>query len=114
VDYAEPRIHFALACAAKGCPSLRYEAYVGSRLDQQLDDLAKQFLATTNKNRIAAVERSVFLSPIFKWYGGDFEKKSGSVLATLKPYWPVKPVAGYENFQIRYPDYDWSLNETAR
>jgi hypothetical protein len=114
VDYAEPRIHFALVCAAKGCPPLRSEAYVGTRLDQQLNDQARQFLANPNKNRVDASEQTVYLSPIFKWYGGDFEKKSGSVLAALKPYWPSKPVAGYEHFQIRYTDYDWSLNEMSK
>ena len=110
VDYAEPRLHFVLVCAAKGCPPLRGEAYVGARLEEQLVDQAKQFLAETAKNRVEAAERTVYLSPIFKWYGGDFEKKSGSVLAALKPYWPGKPVAGYEDFKIRYTDYDWSLN----
>jgi hypothetical protein len=30
--FSEPRIHFALVCAAMGCPPLRPEAYVGARL----------------------------------------------------------------------------------
>lgn len=114
VDYAEPRLHFALVCAAKGCPPLRNEAYVGVRLNEQLNDQGKQFLAETAKNRVEAAEHTVYLSPIFKWYAGDFEKKSGSVLAALKPYWPAKPVAGYEDFKIRYTDYDWSLNEQSK
>ncbi len=109
-DYAEPRIHFGLVCAAKGCPPLRNEAYVGARLEGQLADQAKQFLAESARNRIAASERVVYLSSIFKWYGSDFEKKSGSVLAALKPYWPAKPPAEYESFKIRYTHYDWSLN----
>jgi hypothetical protein len=33
------------------------------------------------------------------------------VLAALKPYWPGKSVAGYEEFKIRYTEYNWSLNE---
>ncbi len=114
VDYAEPRLHFVLVCAAKGCPPLRSEAYVGARLEAQLVDQAKQFLTETAKNRVDPGARAVYLSPIFKWYGGDFEKKSGSVLAALKPYWPFEPGAGYENFKIRYTDYDWSLNEQSR
>jgi len=114
VDYAEPRLHFVLVCAAKGCPPLRSEAYVGARLEEQLLDQAKQFLATREKNRVEIAERTVFLSPIFKWYGGDFEKKSGSVLVALKPYWPTKPAAGYEDFKIRYTNYDWSLNEQSK
>jgi len=113
VDYAEPRLHFVLVCAAQGCPPLRGEAYVGKRLEGQLVDQAKQFLAESTKNRIVATERTVYLSPIFKWYGGDFEKKSGSVLAVLKPYWPGKVVTT-DGFKIRYTDYDWSLNEQAK
>jgi hypothetical protein len=38
--FQEPRIHFALVCAAMGCPPLRGEAYTGARLDAQLDDQA--------------------------------------------------------------------------
>ncbi|MCR4295249.1 MAG: DUF547 domain-containing protein, partial [Elusimicrobia bacterium] len=43
--FNEPRVHFALVCAAKGCPPLRSEAYDGSRLDAQLDDQARLFLS---------------------------------------------------------------------
>lgn len=113
VDYAEPRLHFVLVCAAKGCPPLRGEAYVAARLEEQLVDQAKQFLAESTKNRIVATERTVYLSPIFKWYGSDFEKKSGSVLAVLKSYWPEKATAT-DGFKIRYTDYDWSLNEQTK
>ncbi len=112
-DYSEPRIHFALVCAAKGCPPLRSEAYLADRLNEQLDDQAKQFLATPNKNRVEAGERVVYLSPIFKWYGGDFEKKSGSVLAALQPCWTGKATAT-DGFKIRYTDYDWTLNDQTR
>jgi len=113
VDYAEPRIHFALVCAAKDCPPLRGEVYTGSHLEAQLVDQAKQFLADTTKNRIGAPERTVYLSPLFKWYGGDFEKKSGSVLAALQPYWPEK-ADSTDGLKIRYTDYDWSLNEQSK
>jgi len=115
-DYSEPRIHFALVCAAKGCPPLRSVAYFANRLDEQLNDQGKQFLATPNKNRVEAGEQVVYLSPIFKWYAGDFQKKSGSVLAALKLYWPEKSAAALAkgNFRIRYTDYDWSLNDQTR
>ena len=92
VNYAEPRLHFVLVCAAKGCPPLRNEAYIGARLEEQLVNQAKQFLAESTKNRVHVAARTVYLSPIFKWYGSDFEKKSGSVLASLNPYWPAGPL----------------------
>ena len=115
-DYPDPRIHFALVCAAHGCPPLRDEAYVADHLEEQLDDQARQFLATPAKNRVDAGARTVYLSPIFKWYGADFEKKHGSVLAALEPYWPKASVGALAqgHFKIRYSDYDWSLNQTTR
>jgi len=115
-EFDEPRIHFALVCAAKGCPSLRNEAYVAARLDEQLNAQAKRFLAAADKNRVDAGARIVYLSPIFKWYGADFEKKSGTVLAALKPYWPEQARDALEKggFKIRYTDYDWSLNEWTK
>jgi hypothetical protein len=113
VDYAEPRLHFALVCAAKGCPPLRPEAYTGGRLDEQLDEQARRFLGQPEKNRVDAAARIVHLSPIFKWYGEDFEQASGSVLAALQPYWPELTDAGSAvgGYRIRYTDYDWSLND---
>lgn len=115
-DYREPRIHFALVCASIGCPPLRSEAYVAARLDKQLNDQAKRFLANRSKNRVDAADHTVYLSPIFKWYGEDFKKKSGSVLAFLKPYWPKKERIELESgrFEVRYTDYNWSLNGTGR
>jgi len=112
VDYAEPLIHFALVCAAKGCPPLRAEAFVGSRLGEQLADQARAFLAETAKNRIDPERRTVYLSPIFKWYGTDFEAKGSSVLSRLQPYWREEWRAlSLKGFKLRYTKYDWSLND---
>ena len=36
--FAEPRVHFALVCAAIGCPKLRNEAYQAQRIEAQLKD----------------------------------------------------------------------------
>lgn len=113
-QYPDPRIHFALVCAAMGCPPLREEAYVAGRLDEQLGDQARRFLSNPRKNRVDVSGGTVHLSPIFKWYKKDFEKPSGGVLAAVKPYWPEKPPAGYERFRIRYTDYDWSLNDRRK
>ncbi len=105
--YDVPEIHFALVCAAKGCPQLRGEPYTGAKLRAQLADQRDVFLSTASKNSLDIARRMVRLSPIFKWYGGDFDKTSGSLAAYLKLHWP-----GFEeDFAIRYTSYDWSLNE---
>ena len=45
----EPRIHFAVNCAAKSCPDLRTEAYRADKLDMQLDEQAKLTLDNETK-----------------------------------------------------------------
>jgi hypothetical protein len=51
-EFNEPRIHLALVCAALGCPPLRTEPYEGAKLDRQLNDQARVFLANPHKFRI--------------------------------------------------------------
>ncbi len=107
--YEEPRVHFALVCAAKGCPPLRGEPYVGARLNAQLDDQARAFLSQSWKNRADPENRTADLSPIFKWYMADFGGTKASVLAFVKKWLPVQ-----EDWDVSWTDYDWSLNEEKR
>ena len=112
--YTEPRVHFAIVCAAKGCPPLRAEAFVADKLNEQLDEQGRIFLGTQEKNRWDAGARVLYLSPIFKWFSEDFEKKSGSVVKFVAPYFPAeaqKQIQAAKSPDIRYTDYDWSLNE---
>lgn len=120
--YGEPRIHAAVNCAAIGCPALRPEAFVAGRLDAQLDDSMRRFLADRTRNRVSGGRLEV--SAIFRWYRVDFER-------------PPEGVNGVEGFLARYADaltdvprqrvdlqqrklrvtylpYDWSLNARRR
>ena len=107
-QYSEPRIHFALVCAAIGCPILRSETYLPDNLDKQLEEQTTTFLqAALEKNRYDINSQTLYLSPIFKWYAEDFEKASGSVKEYVKKYIPA--VTG--EAKIRYTEYDWSLND---
>ena len=116
VKYAEPRIHFAIVCAALGCPPLRSEPYTAEKLDAQLDDQGRKFFSQKENNSVDVAARVIYLSPIFKWFSGDFEKKSGSVLKFVEPYFPesVQPELRKGGFRIKYTDYDWSLNEQQK
>jgi len=113
--YAEPRAHFAMVCAAKGCPPLRAEAYTAARLDEQLNEQGRRFLAQAHKNRVDAAKRIVHLSPIFKWFSEDFEQPAGSVLKFVTPFFDdaSRRALAEGKFSIRFTDYDWSLNDGA-
>jgi len=112
-QYPDARVHFALVCAARGCPILRSEAYSGAKLNAQLDEQGRGFLGDPVKNRVDAATRTAHLSPIFKWFSGDFEASAGSVLKFAAPFFPAEArralAAG--DFKVRHTDYDWSLNE---
>jgi len=107
-NYPEPRIHFALVCAAKGCPVLIDKPYLGETLKDQLEDQTRVFLADTQKNSIDTKTKTLNLSPVFDWFSEDFVKESGSVIAFVNPYLGGK--AG-NDFKIEYTSYDWTLND---
>jgi len=111
-NYNEARIHFALVCAAKGCPILINEAYTGNKLDTQLEDSTKTFLSIPDKNKIDDDNQVIMISPIFDWYADDFKGKSGSVVAFIAPYYS-KNAEDLKSYQIKYTNYDWSLNDKS-
>lgn len=107
-NFNEPRVHFALVCAAMGCPPLLDKPYAGSSLDTQLEAQATTFLSDAGKNSFDENSGTLRLSPIFEWYASDFESEAGSIGGFLKKYYAGLPDDGYI---IVYTDYDWSLNE---
>ena len=109
--FREPRIHFALVCAARSCPPLRPEAYTGARLDAQLDDQARAFIAgSPEKNRVDVERATVHLSPIFAWFKDDFGPDLGRFLARYVPEGRERALLESGRFKIVETPYDWSLN----
>ncbi len=108
--YKDARIHFALVCGAVSCPALRSEAYVGSRLNVQLDDQGKQFLADPTRNQYNDKENTLYLSQIFNWFAKDFTR-NGDLISYLKKFLPIAMTGRVtELTHIKYLNYDWSLN----
>lgn len=116
--YQDPRIHFAVNCASIGCPALRAEAYVGERLQAQLNEQTRLFLSDRSRNRLAGDELKV--SSIFKWYREDFEK-GWYGFASLEQFFAeyadalglsAQQVIALDKgeIDIDFLDYDWRLN----
>ncbi|MGB3264021.1 MAG: DUF547 domain-containing protein [Microcoleus sp.] len=109
-DFAEPRIHFALVCAAVGCPLLRRGAYFPESVRAQLEADASRFIRNPDKVRYDAEKKTLYLSKIFDWYGDDFVKVAGSVAAYAGDY--LGPEAAVSNeWAIVFLPYDWNLNQ---
>ena len=124
-EFHEPRIHFAIVCASKSCPDLASEAYLDTRLDEQLDQAAHRFIADPHKGSRVVTHTDVmgtttgklYLSSIFKWYRKDFER-DGSLVDFVMPYLTAEERFFVEeqdgNPPIAFLDYDWSLNGKAQ
>ena len=117
--YNEPRIHFAVNCAAIGCPALRAEAYLGKSLDQQLEENTKLFLSDRTRNYY--LDGQLYVSNIFNWYEEDFEqgwRGINSVSEFLLNYVTELGLDSdgilfleQERIRIRHLRYDWHLNK---
>jgi hypothetical protein len=119
--FREPRIHFALVCAALGCPPLRSEAYTGAKLEAQLADQARRFLLSSPaKNRVDVGGATVYGSPIYvSYYREDFggsDAAIGAYLAEFYPEGPERKLLLSGRFKLVETEYDWTLNspEQAR
>lgn len=113
-QHDDPRVHFALVCAALGCPPLREEAFTAATLNAQLDDQGRIFLNNSGKNRVDAEAGVLYLSPIFDWFAGDFTKGGESIAEWVAPYFGSKSdraAAAGGKLTVKYTDYDWSLND---
>ncbi len=109
-DMGDPRVHAVLVCAARSCPPLRREAYVAERLDAQLDDNTRAWLANSALNEFDPTRREAEVSQIFEWYRGDFEN-AGAFLAKHGP--PYASFLQSKDAKLRYRDYYWGLNDNG-
>jgi len=129
--YDEPRVHFAVNCASIGCPMLREEAYVAERLDAQLEEQARRFLADRSRNRYDAAEGRLEVSKIFDWFKEDWQSGTrgfdgktppiGSREAYFARYANLLADAPADRAKIRqgrasiaFLAYDWTLNDVKR
>ena len=102
----EPRIHFAINCASYSCPNLLNEAFVASKIEEQLENVSYSFI-NGNKNDIT--ETNPKISKIFKWFKKDF-KIGGrdNLIGFINKYSSTKIDSDAD---IDFKDYNWSLNE---
>ncbi|MBT8218525.1 MAG: DUF547 domain-containing protein [Bacteroidia bacterium] len=100
--FQEPRIHFAINCAAKSCPPLSNKAFTATNVETEMERLTKAFINSTEFNKLA--ENKIQLSSIFDWYAVDF----GNVRQYIIRY-ADQPLS--DKARVSFLSYDWSLNE---
>jgi len=128
-QFKDPRICFALSYATMGGALLRNEPYYPDRLDEQLDDQIRKFLADPRGMRIDHHAKTIRLADIFNWYRNDFVARYGSVRKFRNRPAPIQAylvlVARYiepdnlrylesSDYDVKFIRYDWRLNEQPR
>jgi len=107
--WQDPRIHYAVNCAAIGCPNLQTQAFTSRNIEALLDKAAVEFI---NHPRAVSVSNlgNLRVSSLYDWFVDDFGG-SDAVLAHLKQYAKPKLSKSLQGVDKIYGDhYDWSLN----
>jgi hypothetical protein len=125
-DLIEPRIHFVLVCASRGCPLLENRAFDAEHLEARLDQAAVNYLYRDRKVQIDKAGNAVRLPQIFNWFAEDFTPDpETAVFFERYPREAIGPltwVYRYANaedrefmrqgkFEPSYLEYDWALND---
>jgi len=114
--FEDARVHVAVNCASESCPPLRAEAFVAERLDEQLDDQARKWLANEKLNSYDRTGTRVVVSKLFEWFARDFMRDAETVQAWIARYAPVEHrrwIADAKKLQFDFHEYSWKLNDAA-
>ena len=119
--FKDPRIHFAINCAAVSCPPIRTEAFAGARVSEQLDDQARRFLNDPRRGVQVEVQGGgaivVHVTKVMDWFAEDFKQWGGGQVAFIRKYLPPDKQklidAAKGNVKLDFYSYDWSLNDAS-
>jgi hypothetical protein len=111
--WRDPRVHYAINCAALGCPNLQIEPFRGATLDSQLDAAARAYVNSPRGVRIDGDD--LVLSSIYDWFMGDFGATEADVIRHLRSYADPGLDAALSRFTtVDDYRYDWDLNDAGR
>jgi hypothetical protein len=102
----DPRYHFVLVCAARGCPPLLPVPFGFG--DEMLDYAVRN--ALRSPRHFWWEEGRAHVSQIFTWYAADFGWTEGGIRGFLKRYAPIPDNVTEFEIVADIP-WDWSLNE---
>jgi hypothetical protein len=107
--WRDPRIHYAVNCAALGCPNLQSVAFAAANTESLLDRAAREYV---NSSRgVAIAGNRLIVSSIYIWYKPDFGNSDRGVIDHLRRYAGPELAAALAGIdRISGDRYDWGLN----
>lgn len=110
--WQDPRIHYAVNCAAIGCPNLAASPWTGRDIDARLDAAARAFV--NNPRGVSFRRNGAHVSRIYDWFVEDFGGDEEGVLDHLVRYAQPELGARLQNEgRIAGQFYDWRLNDAT-
>lgn len=107
----EPLVHGCIVCASASCPNLRPEAFVTSKLKEQMEDQMRLWMKNDSKG-IKLSGNCLELSRIFLWFGADFGEWKG--IQNFLPQYiedeNIKARVAKGDVKVRYFEYSWQIN----
>jgi hypothetical protein len=103
--WRDPRLHYAVNCAALGCPNLPREAFTAANTERLLEEGARAYTAHPRGARIE--QGRLVVSSIYVWFREDFGGSETGVIEHLQRY----GAALEGRTRIDRDAYDWSLND---
>ncbi|HEY9787292.1 MAG TPA: DUF547 domain-containing protein [Candidatus Obscuribacterales bacterium] len=129
----DPRTHFAVVCAAKGCAHLRKQAYTGANVEAFLAEDVHRFIEDPRNVRFDFERKVVNVSKLFSWFPLDFASAVGMGKVSFPPPSDDEIVlryivansgpevrkrfgedAAFKQYKVVYQPYDWSLNDSGK
>ena len=127
VPLGDARALIALGRGAIGSGRVRSEAYRAERLDEQLEQAVKEFVARTACFKVDRDQNTVTVSPLFGWRQDAFVAsfaKAGERwvnrstieqallgMAAPKLFQSERDFLLQNTFQLKYGEFDWRLND---
>lgn len=111
--WRDPRIHYAVNCAAMGCPNLMLEPFTADNATRLLEAGARGYV--NHQRGVRLYNGRLYVSSIYVWFESDFGGTEASVVDHLRRY--AEPELDEKLKDIRRisdDSYDWSLNDAER
>ncbi|MDP6124650.1 MAG: DUF547 domain-containing protein, partial [Candidatus Latescibacteria bacterium] len=106
----DPRVHFAITCAAMSCPKLLSIPYQEATLDSALDANTRAYLASP-KGLVPHTDAPTEYSDLFQWFEADFARAYSSVFNFVRNHVPIESFARMSPpTGASYLAYDWTVS----
>jgi hypothetical protein len=107
--WRDPRVHYAVNCAALGCPNLQTRAFTAANTETLLDAAARAYVDSPRGVRFDGDR--LIVSSLYVWYAEDFGGSDAAILAHLRRYAaPALAARLAAATAIDSDSYDWALN----